>query len=431
MSVVNSENSANKNISDQAMTTKTDDDDVVPAEHQDEVVEEEEDDDNVNNGYTFEGVTYSTYQEMVNAKRKRNQQVLVDSGLLEAGGVHQRNKKKNKAPSSQDAAARKRKSLNTTEETTERRKSNRLAGLDSDGKFIEDERGGRFLVSTLDGDGKVRTASTVDSSMNHGAETVEFYRDRINDGSSLSVKQAVENIGTKWLNDKSVSNAETFVRTVLSPQVNNTLPIVPTLRPPSTESSIDRILALEVDDEDLVAKVTPDRIYGIATHPTRDKLIVCAGDKGGHVGIWDVDKGPESDNNPGNATHLFRVHKGAACCLQWTDSGAALVSASYDGTVRCFDVASEKVDEVFATYDSQSMFADKLGFGLDSGHKFWTQYVCLDRRYNSEKCFFVSTSVGTVMHIDLRLPEAGRITFHEELSEKKINTVRYKASYAI
>lgn len=37
-------------------------------------------------------------------------------------------------------------------------------------------------------------------------------------------------------------------------------------------------------------------------------------------------------------------------------------------------------------------------------------------------CFFLSTSEGTVMHIDLR--SKGEVTFDQKLSEKKINTVR-------
>ena len=41
--------------------------------------------------------------------------------------------------------------------------------------------------------------------------------------------------------------------------------------------------------DDRVAKVTPERIYSISIHPSVDRLIVGVGDKGGNVGIWNVD----------------------------------------------------------------------------------------------------------------------------------------------
>jgi hypothetical protein len=71
-------------------------------------------------------------------------------------------------------------------------------------------------------------------------------------------------------------------------------------------------------------------------------------------------------------------------------------------------------------------YRNELGFGLDTGSKYWTQFGCLDHHSHYDKCFFLSTSVGTAMHVDLRVvTRKGRITFHEQLSEKKINTLRY------
>jgi len=49
--------------------------------------------------------------------------------------------------------------------------------------------------------------------------------------------------------------------------------------------------------------------------------------------------------------------------------------------------------------------------------------VCPDPRNASDQCFFMSTSYGTAMHVDLRVGN-GKLTFHEDLSEKKINTLR-------
>ena len=179
------------------------------------------------------------------------------------------------------------------------------------------------------------------------------------------------------------------------------------------------IQALSADDDECVAKVCPERLYSMVVHPSTDKLVVGAGDKVGHIGIWNV---KESNNSNDDGVHLFRPHKGAVSCLEWT-SHNALFSASYDGTCRWLDVEAGQFDEIFATYDEGSAYARKLGAGLDTGSHFWTQYGCLDHRASGEKCLFLATSVGTALHVDLRAKE--RITWHEELSEKKINTVRY------
>ena len=52
----------------------------------------------------------------------------------------------------------------------------------------------------------------------------------------------------------------------------------------------------------------------------------------------------------------------------------------------------------------------------------WVQCMELDHRFESGKCFFLSTSEGGIMHIDLRTRP--KVTFDQVLSEKKINTVR-------
>ena len=37
-----------------------------------------------------------------------------------------------------------------------------------------------------------------------------------------------------------------------------------------------------------VAKVTKDRVFSVAVHPTREKVLVMAGDKWGKIGFWDL-----------------------------------------------------------------------------------------------------------------------------------------------
>ena len=175
---------------------------------------------------------------------------------------------------------------------------------------------------------------------------------------------------------------------------------------------------LGVDDDELVAKVTPDRIYSVAPHPSKNNLIVAAGDKQGYLGLWNVNgKGGGISSNDG--VHLFRPHTRPVNTLHWTNAGAGLISSSYDGTVRYFDVEHERFDEIFATNEETD--------------NFYTQYLELDHRSSTQDAFFLSTSIGSVMHIDRRLGtnssrgrggNGGGITFHAQLSDKKINSVR-------
>jgi hypothetical protein len=152
------------------------------------------------------------------------------------------------------------------------------------------------------------------------------------------------------------------------------------------------------------------------------------------VGLWDVD-GVSSNNSSSSGTSkdnagivsLFRVHSRPICCLEWLNN-ENMVTSSYDGSIRRLNVETGTFEEIFATYDdSDTTYPKDLGYDLDQGYRYWTQDVTVDHRYkgSSNPCLFVSTSVGDVFHVDLRVSEKQKITFYETVSEKKINTVRY------
>merc|ERR1712028_190880 len=137
---------------------------------------------------------------------------------------------------------------------------------------------------------------------------------------------------------------------------------------------IEKVEGLSIDNKEWVAKVTPDRIYSVAAHPSESKLICCAGDKRGYVGLWDVDGGSSNNSNnksinnnaatsPGDehnttistqsnksSNALFRVHSRPICCLEWLNN-ENMVTASYDGSVRQLNVETGIFEEIFATYD--------------------------------------------------------------------------------
>jgi len=58
----------------------------------------------------------------------------------------------------------------------------------------------------------------------------------------------------------------------------------------SDKAYISHLKELHVKPAD-VAKVTENRITHVWIHPAEQKLLVCAGDKSGFLGVWDVDSG--------------------------------------------------------------------------------------------------------------------------------------------
>lgn len=411
----------------------------------------------------------TSYEEMVAAKRKRNLEHLKSTGLLTAA-ASLRNAVKGATARKNGISANnniRKKEVRIPPATM--RKSKRLAGEKADGRYVDDDRGGKFKFG-IDHEDDGRTVSTP-TNENSAVElpnaaalqvpwhTHEF-SNRVNDGSDLTITAAIGLCDDKWIDTDSLNRAAHFVeRGLRSLRVDEStkgesgegIPIAVT--PPLSTTKIstssnadysddfifrvnnsakkisDQLSSLRVDDNNAVAKVTPDRIYSVECHPSTDALVVCAGDKQGYIGIWNVDKFHEisgnGDNIANGGVHLFKVHNRPISNLQWTNNGSSLFSFSYDSSVRMFDIHKQVFTEVFATYDDSPKFKDKSGYGLHENRVgYWVQFGCVDLR--NEKCLFLSTSTGVLMHVDLRAGdhEKHAVTFQQHLSEKKINTVR-------
>lgn len=416
--------------------------------------EGEDEDEATENVYVLDGETFTNYQDFVDAKRKRNQAVLMKLGfgpdmsnkrlkIGSDGGTNTATKRGLKSNKSKYVAnappLRSRKSSRISGDRT------KLVALDM---YVNDwHRDNTATIVTKDGEGGD------DSDEEEEQET--FFKGRVNDGSTLSVKDAIELNEPKWIHDDSEENADRLLKELVSTRPekswDSTMGFSPGTTKPnrnddrktksptsvmSTSWECDltaKIDALSIDKEEWVCKVTPDRIYSVATHPSESKLICCAGDKQGYIGLWDVDgistsavdSKKENENN--GIVSLFRIHSRPICCLEWLNN-ESMVTASYDGSVRRMNAETGTFDEIFATYDeSDTTYLEDLGYGLDQGYRYWTQSVTTDHRSKgaSNPCLFVSTSVGDVFHIDLRVSEKQKITFHETVSEKKINSVRY------
>lgn len=394
-----------KTSSSRAIEATDNIDDKLPSDEQPEIL--------TNATYMFEGVTYPTYQDMVNAKRKRNEQVLQGLGFLDT--------------SKSTASQRGIKKQKTTMEQVPRRKSSRLSSEKATLVALD------YYVNDWNRDNAVVHVQGDDPNDEEEAsksDKVKYYKGRLNDGSDITVKDSVEMMDNKWINDDSVESAEKFVQETLmalsmgtsdesaSKQSSTTCVTVTA----SVCDLVNQVGNLSIDNEEWVAKVTPDRIISVATHPSESKLIACAGDKWGYIGLWDVDA-PHNDNH--NGVHLFRVHSRHVCGLEWA-TGDTMISASYDGTIRRLNVETGTFQEIFASYDeTNTYYAEDLGFGLDDGYDFWHQHVTLDHRFGgADPCLFLATSVGKAIHLDLRSTDKQRITFNEKLSDRKINTLR-------
>uniref|UniRef100_A0A7S1B7W6 WD repeat-containing protein 76 n=1 Tax=Corethron hystrix TaxID=216773 RepID=A0A7S1B7W6_9STRA len=370
---------------------------------------------------------HATYSEMVAAKRQRVAEMMVKSGLLAAvAGVRNAAAadKTRRATASSHGGIVARKSKKTTM-VPPRRKSGRIAGEKAQGLQVEREMAG----------GKVVVSGTIGEKLNTVDVRPSFHSNRVNDGSPLSLVDAMGHVDERFVKDEKekIVACESFWDKVI-PSAKDMMK--------SEDDTVSHGFPLLNVNSGMTAKITPDRIYAIATHPSPHNLVVAAGDKSGHVGIWRVtDDDDDDDLGP---VSLFRPHSGCVNHVAFSPDGSSMTTISYDGSVRLQNLTRGEgsFEEIFASYpslDNNIVGADMYGYGLDTGYKYWTQYGCYTD--SSSNSLLLSTSIGTVMHIDLRSGkgrtrlkkvrdrgfEAGgspfNVTFNVEMSSKKINTL--------
>lgn len=159
---------------------------------------------------------------------------------------------------------------------------------------------------------------------------------------------------------------------------------------------------------DQVAKVTPNRIFSLTVHPTERKLLIAAGEKWGGVGIWDAN----DFTSETHGVHLFSPHSRPVNCLTFDKANDThLISTSYDGTIRSFDLEKQMSilrygldddDNGYLTYHCQKDSSTILVSGADGSGKYSKGYVgVIDTRSTSKKFahkYYVNTgsSVRTV-----------------------------------
>jgi len=123
-------------------------------------------------------------------------------------------------------------------------------------------------------------------------------------------------------------------------------------------------LALWEDLEPSRIKITPERIYSMGFHPTRDKALVFAGDKLGNLGLFDASQAsPDQVKNEDDedadeldertpAITTFKLHTRTISAIHFTPSErSAVFTASYDSSIRKLDLEKGISTEIYAPAD--------------------------------------------------------------------------------
>ncbi|NXG07526.1 WDR76 protein, partial [Sakesphorus luctuosus] len=109
-------------------------------------------------------------------------------------------------------------------------------------------------------------------------------------------------------------------------------------------------LSSMVLSEENVRKVVKSRVCSMAIHPSESTILVAAGDKWGHIGLWNVSCGSEE------GAHIFIPHNLQVSCMHFSPCNPAhLLSLSHD-TLRCGDVTRAVFDEICRSEENFSSF---------------------------------------------------------------------------
>jgi WD40 repeat protein len=333
---------------------------AVKNAHEDDSDQDDVDDDV--RVYAVDGVTFDSYEAMVAYKRQRNENRMKALGLLEP-----------KTPTTTKTTTKRKVSPDVGVAQPKTRASKRVAGLAPDGLELSSSS---IPITT--------SSTSVDNPQNAA-------RDRIQQCTTLSLEQAA----AASMDSDDLQSAGALIKDLASYH-----PFAVATKEETVVASMKWINDFEITH---VEKLCKERIYSVVVHPSPDKTIVAAGDKQGHVGLWNV-----TTETP----FSFQIHTAPVCSLAWTSNG--LLSSSYDGSIRLLDVETLQFQHVYSYSNAAAASNDTDSISGDGG---WVQYTCLDQNEN----IFVSTSIGTALHVDRR---TGKPTFHEKLSEKKINTLR-------
>ncbi|KAF2835179.1 WD repeat-containing protein [Patellaria atrata CBS 101060] len=171
-------------------------------------------------------------------------------------------------------------------------------------------------------------------------------------------------------------------------------------------------LELWEDYEPNRIKITPERIYSLGFHPTRDKALIFGGDKLGNMGIFDnsqsvpevkAEDEDEEEEVEGPPITTLKPHTRTICDFKFSPSDYnVLYTASYDSSIRKMDLAKSVAIEVYAPADKS---VDAPVSAIDMSHT------------DAHTIYFTTLEGAFGMH-DIRTKPTDTETY--QLSEKKI-----------
>ena len=184
------------------------------------------------------------------------------------------------------------------------------------------------------------------------------------------------------------------------------------------KEDIGRYISMFDETELYQEKVIYERISALYVHPSRDNVIMLAGDISGHIGLWNkrLDKNvvvkieeeeEESKEEEIYRFQLFGKNISKICCQP--NRMERLVAASYDGSVRSIDLKSLNSEEIIRL---KNEYDDSLGV---SDFEF---------SYDDPNLLYMTTLSGEFATIDIRENwETGRNVPYRRLSDKKIGSM--------
>lgn len=99
--------------------------------------------------------------------------------------------------------------------------------------------------------------------------------------------------------------------------------------------------------EDSIKKVVKYRVSSMAIHPSESIIFVAAGDKCGHIGLWNVSCGAEE------GAHAFMAHNHPVSCMHFSPFNPAHLLSLSNETLRCGDVTRAVFDEICRSEDDE------------------------------------------------------------------------------
>lgn len=156
-------------------------------------------------------------------------------------------------------------------------------------------------------------------------------------------------------------------------------------------------------------KVIYERVSSLFVHPSKDKIVMIAGDISGNVGLWNKDISKELEPEEEEDIYRFQLFgKNVSRISCFPSKMEKLILSSYDGFIRSIDLNNMESEELLQVKDK---YDDHLGV---SDFQF---------SYDDPNILYMTTLSGEFTIVDLRENnKKGNLNFRR-LADKKIGSM--------